>query len=123
VTNTTDTARLAQGQPLSALKLPELHQLASSLGIKGTSKMRKGDLVAAIGAARVAAKAASAASSKPAPAAGPPQTQAAAEPPAPASPPAEAGGDPATSRPEGSPSSTRTRVRRSAIVHPGGPPR
>ncbi|MDR1294251.1 MAG: Rho termination factor N-terminal domain-containing protein, partial [Bifidobacteriaceae bacterium] len=33
------------------MKLPELHKLASSLGIKGTSRMRKGDLVAAIGTA------------------------------------------------------------------------
>ncbi len=33
---------------LSALKLPELQALASSLGISGASKLRKGDLVAAI---------------------------------------------------------------------------
>ena len=44
---------------LSTLKLPELQALASSLGITGASKLRKGDLVAAIndsqnGSARVA---------------------------------------------------------------------
>ncbi|MTG89944.1 transcription termination factor Rho, partial [Cellulosimicrobium sp. BIT-GX5] len=30
---------------LSTLRLPELQALASQLGVKGTSKMRKGDLV------------------------------------------------------------------------------
>ncbi|MCL2091111.1 MAG: transcription termination factor Rho [Micrococcales bacterium] len=36
---------------LNGLRLPELQALASELGVRGTSKMRKGDLVAAIGAA------------------------------------------------------------------------
>ena len=36
------------GSDLSALKLPELQALASSLGISGASKLRKGDLVTAI---------------------------------------------------------------------------
>jgi transcription termination factor Rho len=36
------------GSDLSALKLPELQALASSLGITGASKLRKGDLVTAI---------------------------------------------------------------------------
>ncbi|WP_420888426.1 Rho termination factor N-terminal domain-containing protein, partial [Cellulomonas iranensis] len=30
------------------MKLPELQSLAAQLGVKGTSKMRKGDLVQAI---------------------------------------------------------------------------
>ena len=37
---------------LSGLKLAELQQLASSLGVAGISKLRKGDLVAAIEAKR-----------------------------------------------------------------------
>lgn len=36
---------------LTGLRLPELQALASELGVRGTSKMRKSDLVAAIGAA------------------------------------------------------------------------
>ncbi|MCL2468166.1 MAG: transcription termination factor Rho [Micrococcales bacterium] len=36
---------------LTVLRLPELQALATELGVRGTSKMRKGDLVAAIGAA------------------------------------------------------------------------
>ncbi len=35
---------------LATKKLPELQSLAHDLGIKGTSKMRKSDLVAAIAA-------------------------------------------------------------------------
>jgi transcription termination factor Rho len=38
----------ATASNLNAMKLPELHQLASQLGIKGTSKMRKGELIGAI---------------------------------------------------------------------------
>lgn len=37
---------------ISALRLPELQAMASELGVKGTSKMRKGDLVQAISDAR-----------------------------------------------------------------------
>ncbi|WP_236123528.1 transcription termination factor Rho [Cellulomonas palmilytica] len=37
---------------MAALRLPELQALASELGVKGISKMRKGDLVEAIDAAR-----------------------------------------------------------------------
>ena len=43
---------------LSALKLPELQALASSLGISGASKLRKGDLVAAISSTQNAGPAA-----------------------------------------------------------------
>ena len=35
-------------KPVDAMLLPELKQLASSMGIKGASGMRKGDLIAAI---------------------------------------------------------------------------
>lgn len=54
----TDTIEPAVSAPasgasgISALRLPELQALAAQLGVKGTSKMRKGDLVAAIAAAR-----------------------------------------------------------------------
>jgi len=49
VTETTTSTR-KRGDGLSGMLLPELKQLASSLGISGTSGMRKGDLVAAISA-------------------------------------------------------------------------
>ncbi|WP_050668876.1 transcription termination factor Rho [Luteipulveratus halotolerans] len=57
MTDTTEVAAPSTGGStprggLSALKLDELKQLASSMGIKGTSKMRKSDLVAAIGTGR-----------------------------------------------------------------------
>src|SRR6478736_2429508 len=42
----------ARGAGISALRLPELQAMASELGVKGTSKMRKGDLVQAISDAR-----------------------------------------------------------------------
>jgi transcription termination factor Rho len=45
-----DAARLSGG--LSAKRLPELQALAGELGITGTGKMRKGDLIAAIGERR-----------------------------------------------------------------------
>ncbi|MDE3724777.1 MULTISPECIES: transcription termination factor Rho [Nocardiopsis] len=38
----------ARGTGLAALKLPELQKLASSLGITGTGRMRKSDVIAAI---------------------------------------------------------------------------
>lgn len=53
MTDTID-ASAAHGGAISAMRLPELQQLAGSLGVKGTSKMRKGDLVEAIAAARSA---------------------------------------------------------------------
>ncbi|BDO41523.1 transcription termination factor Rho [Cellulomonas sp. NTE-D12] len=57
VTDTIDTAVTSSGGTarsggLSALRLPELQAMAAQLGVKGTSKMRKGELVQAIGAAR-----------------------------------------------------------------------
>ena len=47
MTESTST-RAKRGDGLSAMLLPELKALASSLGISGASAMRKGDLVAAI---------------------------------------------------------------------------
>ncbi|MFZ4496551.1 MAG: transcription termination factor Rho [Candidatus Nanopelagicales bacterium] len=50
MTETTSAAKSANGSgsDLSAMLLPELKQVASKLGISGSSAMRKGDLVAAI---------------------------------------------------------------------------
>ncbi|MGY1745428.1 transcription termination factor Rho [Blastococcus sp. SYSU D00695] len=44
-----------RGSGLSGMLLPELQRLATELGISGTARMRKGDLVAAISARQVAA--------------------------------------------------------------------
>jgi len=61
VTDTIDTAATgksgsaggsARGQAISAMRLPELQALAASLGVTGTSKMRKSDLVDAIKSSR-----------------------------------------------------------------------
>ncbi|MBD7919562.1 transcription termination factor Rho [Cellulomonas sp. Sa3CUA2] len=56
MTDTIDAATATTGGSgsgsISAMRLPELQALASQLGVKGTSKMRKGDLVQAISAAR-----------------------------------------------------------------------
>ncbi|MBB6120450.1 transcription termination factor Rho [Nocardiopsis algeriensis] len=41
-------SRAARGTGLAALKLPELQKLASSMGITGTGRMRKSDVIAAI---------------------------------------------------------------------------
>lgn len=48
MTETTTAPSSRRGSGLSGMLLPELKQLASSLGISGVSGMRKGDLVAAI---------------------------------------------------------------------------
>ncbi|WP_201308987.1 Rho termination factor N-terminal domain-containing protein, partial [Puerhibacterium puerhi] len=50
MTNTTET-RSTSGS-LSSMRLAELQAMASQMGVKGTSKMRKGDLVEAIRTAR-----------------------------------------------------------------------
>ena len=42
------TRRRRSGSGLSAMLLPELQSLAASLGISGTARMRKGELVTAI---------------------------------------------------------------------------
>src|SRR3954469_3795837 len=49
---TTGSAR-RRGNGLSGMLLPELQRLAGELGISGTGRMRKGDLVAAISARQV----------------------------------------------------------------------
>jgi transcription termination factor Rho len=51
---TTGTTR-RRGNGLSGMLLPELQRLAGELGISGTGRMRKGDLVAAISARQVGA--------------------------------------------------------------------
>jgi len=49
VTDITDRVSSAADAPdLTTLKLPQLQQLATELGISGVSKLRKGDLLAAI---------------------------------------------------------------------------
>ncbi len=49
MTNATDHASgVANGAPLSGLKVAELQQLATDLGIAGANKLRKGELVEAI---------------------------------------------------------------------------
>jgi transcription termination factor Rho len=67
VTDTTDRVQAASDDAavgatrptgLSAKRLPELQAIASQLGITGTGKMRKSDLIAAIGARRSGAAAA-----------------------------------------------------------------
>jgi transcription termination factor Rho len=69
VTDTTDRVQAASDDAaggatrptgLSAKRLPELQAIASQLGITGTGKMRKSDLIAAIGARRSGAAAAAA---------------------------------------------------------------
>ncbi|HEY0118312.1 MAG TPA: transcription termination factor Rho [Cellulomonas sp.] len=52
----TDTIDTARNGSLTALRLPELQVLAAERGVKGASKMRKADLLAAIGAATPAAR-------------------------------------------------------------------
>ncbi|MDM7830885.1 transcription termination factor Rho [Cellulomonas edaphi] len=56
MTDTIDPAVSTSGgstqSSISALRLPELQAMAAGLGVKGTSKMRKGDLVEAIAAAK-----------------------------------------------------------------------
>src|SRR3954453_5503537 len=58
-----------RGSGLTGMLLPELQQLAAELGISGTARMRKGDLVAAISARQVGGESAN--GSVPAPAASP----------------------------------------------------
>ena len=55
--------RTRKGEGLSGMVLTDLKALAGTLGIKGTSGMRKGDLVAAIAARQSGAGASSTASS------------------------------------------------------------
>ncbi|WP_211489915.1 Rho termination factor N-terminal domain-containing protein, partial [Georgenia thermotolerans] len=41
-------SRSGRGGSLTTMRLPELQALASEMGLKGTTKMRKSDLIAAI---------------------------------------------------------------------------
>ena len=56
-----------RGSGLSGMLLPELQRLAADLGIAGTARMRKGDLVAAITARQVGGDTGTNGSSAPAP--------------------------------------------------------
>ena len=62
---TTGSAR-RRGNGLSGMLLPELQRLAGELGISGTGRMRKGDLVAAISARQVGGSAPADAARRPA---------------------------------------------------------
>ncbi len=97
MTNASDhAAGVANGARLSSLKVAELQELASSLGIPGGSKLRKGELVEAI-SARQAADAGDSltldvdVTDAAAPAAAEPDAPVAAEPAAPEAAPADAG--------------------------------
>jgi transcription termination factor Rho len=57
-----------RGSGLSGMLLPELQRLAAELGISGTARMRKGDLVAAISARQVGGEGAGGATTEAAPA-------------------------------------------------------
>ena len=48
MTNVNDSTQVEIPSDLRALRLPELQRIASSLGITGLSKLRKGDLIASI---------------------------------------------------------------------------
>jgi len=74
LTNVNDSTQVEIPSDLRALRLPELQRIASSLGITGLSKLRKGDLIASIEDKRPvtdeapAAEAAAPAAQEPAPA-------------------------------------------------------
>lgn len=74
MTNVNDSTQVEIPSDLRALRLPELQRIASSLGITGLSKLRKGDLIASIEDKRPvtdeapAAEAAAPAAQEPAPA-------------------------------------------------------
>jgi transcription termination factor Rho len=117
---------------LRALRLPELQRIASSLGITGLSKLRKGDLIASIEDKRPAEAAASATPTldgagtgtpapETAPAAEAPATQApATEAPATEAPATQAPVAQAPAAPDEAPAETAPRGRRSRRVSSGG---
>ena len=108
MTETTSAARAkGRGDNLSSMLLPELKALAGQLGISGSSAMRKGDLVTAIGDRQGRSESAPAASAPAAAQAGrsrPPRAKASRSEEAPATPsapaetaaPAQASGEPST---------------------------
>src|SRR3954466_12934658 len=67
---TTATRRRKAGGGLEGMLLPELKQLAGTLGIKGTGALRKGQLIEAIKAAQTGGSAGSAAGGSTAPRSG-----------------------------------------------------
>ncbi|WP_195909173.1 transcription termination factor Rho [Microlunatus sp. Gsoil 973] len=70
VAGTQQPARKRKGSGLESLVLPELKQIASQLGLKGTAGMRKGQLIEAIQAAQSGSSAAGQASRRSQPAKG-----------------------------------------------------
>ena len=52
----TPNAKPGTSRPLSTMRLADLQELAASMGLVGTSRMRKVELTSAIRAARLAAK-------------------------------------------------------------------
>ncbi|MFN3708173.1 transcription termination factor Rho [Microcella sp.] len=106
---------------LSGLKLPQLQELASSLGVAGISKLRKGELVAAIEAARAGAGApASEAPASEAPSADSPAAEAAPANADPAPDAAPAAGRRGSRRATTGPVTASGDARRSAADHVAG---
>ncbi|MFW3171128.1 Rho termination factor N-terminal domain-containing protein, partial [Geodermatophilus sp. CPCC 206100] len=64
-----------RGSGLASMLLPELQRLAAELGISGTARMRKGDLVAAISARQVGGEGAGSAPATDVPSAGIPSAR------------------------------------------------
>ncbi|MFJ3027367.1 transcription termination factor Rho [Curtobacterium sp. NPDC087080] len=95
LTNVNDSTQVEIPSDLRALRLPELQRIASSLGITGLSKLRKGDLIASIEDKRPATDDAAPAAEAPAAEAPAAAQPAAAEPDAPTEQPTLAA--PATS--------------------------
>ena len=56
----TETGNITAGQDLAGLKLPELRKIASEQGLKGTSGLRKSELIQAITTGKVPGRAAAA---------------------------------------------------------------
>ena len=66
MTDTTETVESATTAPsLSALRLPQLQALAAELGVRGTGRMRKGDLLEAIRAHQAGTNGGTSATSRP----------------------------------------------------------
>ncbi|MGC5628384.1 transcription termination factor Rho [Georgenia sp. Z1344] len=115
----TDTIDAARQGALTTLKLAELQAIASQMGLKGTARMRKGDLVEAIRAGRSGSSTSTDKPSAPADAraaaAGAPEAPAADDPSAAETAPATAGGA-VDERPE--PRQRRSRRATSAPASP-----
>ena len=105
------STRGSRSGSLTSMLLPDLRALAGEVGVKGTSGMRKGDLIAAIKERRGESNGAPAAAAAPAPAE---TASAPAAEPAPAAPQADAGEAPQQSNPQ-------RRERRSAARQSGAP--